>query len=239
MSSTYRRLSRIEIDSELKQRKSREEKIDFLNWLLLQDEEAYKLLPEEDDEYSYVNFNREGVRYISQSGVAEIEEMESIARKTRAYREFIQNRIDYWEKAKTDHGPFPVEKEIGDSDEGLDLEEPEPQPSNTTQAPERIEWRGGKADLVYLFMRLQEGGFLGLDYKAAPWTLLKQHFELEEGKDLGNLKQTKQNIENSKSGKSREGDKIDSIISEIEDLPEEEKIARVSSEVEDHKDEDS
>ena len=186
MSSTYRRLSKSEIDSKLKQRKSREERIDFLKWLLLQDEEACKIWPEEDSEYAYINFNQEGVRSI-RFGIPEIEEMEKQDQKTKAYREFLQNRLDYWENAKTGHGPFPEEGEIADVDEGFDHKEPESQPL------QRIEWKGGKSDLVYLFTRLRKEGFLGMDFKANPWVLLKQHFKLKEGDELSNLKQTRQN----------------------------------------------
>lgn len=84
-----------------------------------------------------------------------------------------------------------------------------------------IRWKGHTTDLVYLFQRLRQEGFLGWDYEDQPWKRLRDHFALTDGRSLGDLAQVWQNILNSKSGKSRYGDKMDSIIEEMKRLPDE------------------
>ena len=78
----------------------------------------------------------------------------------------------------------------------------------------RLRWKREKSDLVYLFQRLVEEGFLTNDFKDKPWQQLGNHFADKDGRDLENLRQTSQNIQHTKSGKSRHGKKIDEIISE-------------------------
>lgn len=220
MSGTYRRLSRHEIDSELRTRKSKDERIDFLRWLLLQDEEALTLSPEENHLYAYVTFDSEGYRRVAHSGgVTDSNERKEINKKTEHYREYIKSRLKYFEDSRGDIGPYAFEDEKH--------EDQAPDTSSSYQVPDRIQWRGNVTDLVYLFMRLEQKGFLGKDFGAQPWAHLKKHFTDRQNKELYNLKQVKQNIENSKTGKSAKGDTIDSIFSEINDLTEEEKRSKL------------
>jgi hypothetical protein len=68
MAYTYRRLSIQEIDQQLQLRSSKEERIDYLEWLLFKDKEALELTYDEDDGYTYVDFKRDGERYLYRSG---------------------------------------------------------------------------------------------------------------------------------------------------------------------------
>jgi len=86
---------------------------------------------------------------------------------------------------------------------------------NKTQPVEPIKWKGYTSDLVYLLKKLEEENLLGIEFKATPWKLVKDHFVDRNGEPLTYLRQAWENVQNNKSGKSKNGDLIDELIHEL------------------------